>query len=385
MNAPRPRGGATALEAAEAPCRGPAGCVVRSPTRRPVLVYALYGGVLYGTERMAMATAAALSGRFDVQLIAPAGVMHDEAARLGLHCRVYRGLADLARQLGAILAASPRVVFLATRMEHSIVFWGVNLRYRRAVTHRLVVHGGGGKDVYSRNRWLEALPVEFIAVSGFVRECLVAAGIPAARIEVAENFLSRRQIAAIPARGRFTADGVRRVVLVSRLEPVKRVDLLLDALDQEPRLAATRFDVYGDGSQLEALRARARRHANVVFHGFVHQVVAQLAQHDLLLHTAPLEPFGLVVLEAMAAGLPALVPDHGGPAAIVVEGQSGWHYRAGDAADLAARLLQLQAAPAAQLADAAAHGRSLLAERYSQDAAAARYGELLSAGQGPGP
>ena len=44
---------------------------------------------------------------------------------------------------------------------------------------------------------------------------------------------------------------------------------------------------------------------------------ADLARATCLLHCAPREPFGLVVLEALAAGRPVVVPDAGGPAEIV--------------------------------------------------------------------
>jgi N-acetylglucosaminyl-diphospho-decaprenol L-rhamnosyltransferase len=56
-----------------------------------------------------------------------------------------------------------------------------------------------------------------------------------------------------------------------------------------------------------------------------------LARATCLLHCAPREPFGLVVLEALAAGRPAIVPDAGGPREIVDE-SCGSLYPAGDVA-----------------------------------------------------
>ena len=81
------------------------------------------------------------------------------------------------------------------------------------------------------------------------------------------------------------------------------------------------------------------------------------------MHTCPEEPFGLVVLEAMAADVPVLVPDRGGPDFIVEAGVSGFKFRADDAADLAARLADLAAAPAGVLNRAAAGGRVAVTER----------------------
>ena len=41
-------------------------------------------------------------------------------------------------------------------------------------------------------------------------------------------------------------------------------------------------------------------------------VAAAIADADLLVHLCPVEPFGLAILEAMAAAVPVLVPNSGG-------------------------------------------------------------------------
>jgi glycosyltransferase involved in cell wall biosynthesis len=374
MNAPATRGPASALPTGRtARSTGP-----ESERPRPELVYALYGGVLYGTERMALATAQALADRAEVLLIAPPGVVHAEASSRGVAIRGYRGLFGLLATVFSLLRESDGFVFLATRLEQSLALCAANVLLRRPVTHRLVVHGGGGKNVYRRNRLIQRLPLRFIAVSDYVRDCLVENGIDATRIDVAPNFLTDDLVRRIPRRGPFMADGVRSVALVVRTEPVKRVDLLLDALDLEPRLAGMAFHVYGDGSDLEPLRARARRHPGAVFHGFVADAVQHLAAHDLLLHTAPREPFGLVVLEAMAAGLPVLVPDSGGPASIVEPGVGGWCYAAEDAAALAQALLRLRTLPATRLQAASDAARHRLGAQFSQSVGQAVYLDLMS-------
>jgi len=72
-------------------------------------------------------------------------------------------------------------------------------------------------------------------------------------------------------------------------------------------------------------------------------------------HLCPVEPFGLAILEAMAAKVPVLLPDQGGAASLVPllepgsDGLSGLHFQANNARDLARRLRHLQAAGAEQL------------------------------------
>jgi GT2 family glycosyltransferase/glycosyltransferase involved in cell wall biosynthesis len=69
-----------------------------------------------------------------------------------------------------------------------------------------------------------------------------------------------------------------------------------------------------------------------------------LARATCLLHCAPREPFGLVVLEALAAGRPAIVPDAGGPREIVDE-SCGCLYPPGDVAAGARSVLDVLADP----------------------------------------
>jgi glycosyltransferase involved in cell wall biosynthesis len=51
------------------------------------------------------------------------------------------------------------------------------------------------------------------------------------------------------------------------------------------------------------------------------------------------ESFGMVVAEALAAGLPVVVSDRVGAAELIAEGKNGWVVPAGDAGALTARLL----------------------------------------------
>jgi len=94
----------------------------------------------------------------------------------------------------------------------------------------------------------------------------------------------------------------------------------------------------------------------VILHELPPDLDAIRARCQVYLHTALVpEPFGRSILEAMAAGLCPIVPDHGESAPLVDPGRTGLDYQACDADALAVRLVELARRPerARLLGDAA--------------------------------
>ena len=80
----------------------------------------------------------------------------------------------------------------------------------------------------------------------------------------------------------------------------------------------------------------------LTFSGFVDDLDAELAGLDVLVHASIVpEPFGQVVLEGMAAGLPVIATKEGGPGELIQDGVNGLLYAAGDPTALAAHLARL--------------------------------------------
>ncbi len=222
--------------------------------------------------------------------------------------------------------------------------------------------------------------MRFIAVSQWTKEKLISHGVRADLIEVVPNSLPEARIAGFPRRGRYDRPGIRSAIVVSRLDPMKRVGILLDALDRGPtELAEMSFTIFGLGPEMAPLQARAAgSHPNVRFAGFSSDIPDRMAAADLLVHVSPAEPFGLVVLEAMAANLAVLVADAAGPGAIVEDGVNGFKFRPEDPADLAEKLTQLQHAPAEVLNAVVAGGRRTVEQTYSARRMLGKYRELFS-------
>jgi glycosyltransferase involved in cell wall biosynthesis len=350
-----------------------------SQNRHPLL-YILHSSKLYGTERVALDTAQGLAADFEPILFGPPGPAMDEAERLGFEARRFRGAKQFAKTLRPCLARYPSLIFVATGVMHSAVCLMLNILYRRRIKHFHIVHGGSNDmDSYGRKKWLNHTGVRFIAVSEWTKQKLISYGTRADLIDVVPNSLPDARANNCPRRGPFDRPGIRRAIIVSRLDPMKRVGTLLDALDKGPRqLAEISFTIFGLGPEMDPLRERAAKtHPNVHFAGFSGDVPNQMAAADLLVHTSPEEPFGLVVLEAMAANLPVLVPDAAGPGAIVEDGVNGFKFRPEDSAHLAERLTELQNAPVERFNAVIAGGRRTVEDTYSSRKMLQRYRELF--------
>jgi glycosyltransferase involved in cell wall biosynthesis len=80
----------------------------------------------------------------------------------------------------------------------------------------------------------------------------------------------------------------------------------------------------------------------VTFTGFVDRVEDELAKLDVLVHASVVpEPFGQVVVEGMAAGLPVVATNAGGPAEVITDGVDGLLVPTGDASALVVALRRL--------------------------------------------
>jgi glycosyltransferase involved in cell wall biosynthesis len=343
------------------------------------LLYSLHSGNLYGTERMALATAIGLRDQFDITFVAPAGPVHQEAARLGFETLVFKTPTQYLVNLRPYFAKHKQVAAIGTRVLHTIVCDVWARLYGRYCANIQVVHGGADEKLsYGRKRWLNCLGAKQVAVSNYVKQRMAAHGSGEDRITVIENFLSPDRAEGPVQRAPFNDRGLRRVAIISRLDPIKRIDLLLDALDLDPSLRSIEFDVFGSGSDEAVLRERAlRSYLNVHFHGFCSDVAERVTKADLLLHLCPEEPFGLAILEAMAARLVVLVPNAGGAGAIVEENVNGFHFTANDASALAAKLHFISQAPAEQLREVVAGGLRSLEGRFSAARGVAQYRKLI--------
>jgi glycosyltransferase involved in cell wall biosynthesis len=144
-------------------------------------------------------------------------------------------------------------------------------------------------------------------------------------------------------------DDVFLAITVGRLVKRKRIEHLLHALAR-PECASVHLAVVGSGPELDRLRGMAadldltRR---VRFLGHVSEVEKwQLLRcADAYVSSTMHEGFGLVYLEAMAAGLPVVTPDYGGQVDFLKDGDTGYLVPSGDIPALGAAIARLVAHP----------------------------------------
>ena len=167
--------------------------------------------------------------------------------------------------------------------------------------------------------------------------------------------------------------------MVGRLAQVKNYPLflhLVHRLAQEfPRLEAW---IVGDGPlrpELEALARSLGIADRVRFLGFRRDIPQILARMDLFVFTSHAESFGLVVIEAQAAGLPVVVSDYPAASFLVQPGETGYLARRGDLEDFLDKTRRLLKSPELRHRLGRAARRHAL-ERYSLDAYVARLHRL---------
>jgi D-inositol-3-phosphate glycosyltransferase len=150
----------------------------------------------------------------------------------------------------------------------------------------------------------------------------------------------------------------RNIMFVGRIEPLKGVDTLLQAMaliqERYPAVvenvcvAIIGGDPWSDNPDIEMARLQALRE-ELGIRDFVTFLGAK-AQNELpyfysaaemVIMPSHYESFGMVALEAMASGTPVIASEVGGLAFLVRDGENGFHVPSRDPEALAARIYEL--------------------------------------------
>ena len=212
-----------------------------------------------------------------------------------------------------------------------------------------VIHSRGAEYPGRLGRLLARGVARTLAVSAYVARTVQALGVGPDRIALVPEGLDAATFAAGANAGRFRvrhglpAD-LPLVGMVGCLTPWKGHDVFLAACAQAlPAGRAGALVIGGDpdgsGRELGRLRAKARDFGigdRVWFTGHETDVASGLAACQAAVHASiEPEPFGRVLLEAMALGLPVVAARGGGPREVIDADVDGLLVTPGDASALA--------------------------------------------------
>ena len=207
-----------------------------------------------------------------------------------------------------------------------------------------------------------------VTPSAFYRKKLIEWGWSAEKLVHIPNFVSD---AALPA----ATPGGDHLLYFGRLTPEKGIATLIRAA----AAAGIRVHIAGRGPQEEELRALAKSlGAPADFLGFLSgdALWAEVdAARAIVLPSEWYENSPMSVVEAFQRGKPLVGARIGGIPELILEGRTGWSFRAGDVADLARALVQARDTAEAQLAEMAVACQHLVCRCYSENA----YFEAMSA------
>ena len=193
----------------------------------------------------------------------------------------------------------------------------------------------------NRRRWWSTVS-RFLCISDAQRRTLVANGMPAELLSVKYNF--------VPDTDLLRTKPGEHLLYLGRLTEEKGVRLLMAAWDQ---LAAAGglgvpLVVAGAGPLADEVASWAATRHDVCFVGKLDKEAARATVARSVAVVVPsqwLETFGLVVVEAMAAGVPSVVAGHSSLAELVTDGVTGLTHTPSDASSLATALGRVVRAP----------------------------------------
>ncbi len=178
------------------------------------------------------------------------------------------------------------------------------------------------------------------------------------------------------------------VGLVGRISPWKGQDVFLRAVAElRTTVPGLRARVIGDvmfdeteyAAGLHDLAAGLGLGDILEWRGFRTDIEAELAELDVLVHCSTIpEPFGMVVVEGMAAGLPVIASSIGGPTEVIRDGEDGMLVRPNDPGAMADAISRLLSdGVAARLGVAAARSARRFAPEVSGAQVEAFYDRLV--------
>ncbi len=211
----------------------------------------------------------------------------------------------------------------------------------------------------------------FFTLTEFARQKFVAAGLPAERVHVKANSVQPDPGVGAGAGG--------YVAFAGRLSSEKGVSTLLEAWRSNPDLPPLK--IVGDGPLLGEVTAAARDDRRIESLGHVSEADVQRifgAATAVIVPSLWYETFGRTVAEAFAGGTPVVASRIGALAELVDQGRTGWLFKPGNAAELAAAVRTAEKTPPGDRSEMRTRARTEYDRRFTPQHNYARLIEIYN-------
>ena len=265
-----------------------------------------------------------------------------------------------ANFVGRLAASSAGVPIVTT--VHSSIYQDYSHPLKKLLYHRI-------------EKLTRKYTHRFIAVAGSLKQELEGDGIPVQKIDVVYNgikpeFVRETDGPSLREELALVAD-VPILITIGRMEAVKNQEMFLRvcALLKEQGVACHGVLV-GDGPLAGELKEKAAEldlQGDISFLGFRKDIYRLLSGSDIFLLTSKMEGLPITLLEAMAAGTPAVVSAVGGMPEVISLAENGLTFAAGDVEDCAGRIKELLDNPDLRQ-QMASKGREALEKYFSYSA-----------------
>lgn len=152
----------------------------------------------------------------------------------------------------------------------------------------------------------------------------------------------------VQSRDSLAPAGVPLLCHISNFRPVKRIGDVIRIFHKVRNTMEAKLLMVGDGPErhaAEQLASALQIREDVIFLGKVKNPIEPLLLSDLLLLPSETESFGLVALEAMAAGVPVVSSNVGGLPEVNVHGVTGFLHPVGAIEEMAGSALSMLQTP----------------------------------------
>lgn len=332
-------------------------------TKAAFVVHSLNPG---GTERLAADMALALKDEYDIHILCldEPGIWADPVRSAGIPVSCFYRQPGVDLRIPVLLARyakSRNIDFFHAHQTTPWFYAGLSRLMQPKTKLVFEEHGRHYPENLNRkkrrfNRMvLQQLTNTVVAVSRDVKDRLVRyEGIDPKKIQVVYNGtrplppMTPKDRNALRHRFGFQENDIV-AGFIGRLDPIKNLPLLLEGFRRaSSQCPALKLLIVGDGPLFEDIKEKVHRldlHKQVTLAGYQPDAGKLAPAMDIFLLVSLSEGTSMALLEAMSAGVPAIVTRVGGNPEIVVHGQTGWIIISDDSAALAASLTEAASDP----------------------------------------